>query len=166
MSNYLEERRKQKLFGKPPEPTKRYRIPPKSEKRIAAEKEEKKSRVDEDSDMEQWHQARRKELTGTCQCGCGEPSSKSDDKWFRCSNAHILAKANFPSVRLHPRNHVERGHFSGCHAKMDTMGIEHWENFADWEDIKAKFLILEKLLTQKEKARKDFQKLKNLVDKN
>lgn len=164
--SYLEERRNLKLFGKKPEEQKRYRIPAKSEKKKAEEAEAKKVRGDEDPEMEKWHQARRKELTGTCQCGCGRKSSKHEDRHFRSSNAHILPKVHFKSVALHPLNHVERSFWDGCHATMDTMGMERWVNFADWDDIKAKFKKLEPLVTPQERTRKDFKLLKNLVEKN
>ena len=151
----------------------------KSPKKQAQEAAEKKL-VSSDGDTlkEQWFKARRKEMVGTCQCGCGNKSEKKSDIYFRCSIAHIFPKGKdasgkikFPSVMYHPLNWVERAFFGGrdplcyspCHTLMDDTSMDRWVNFADWDDIKAKFYILAPLLTPEEKATKFYQHLEKLV---
>lgn len=139
-----------------------------------AKKEEEKKLVSSDGDTlkEQWFKARRKELVGTCQCGCGEPSQKKDDIYFRHSIAHIFPKHLFPSIMYHPLNWVERRFWAGaagtsaCHSIMDDTGMDRWVNMADFHDIKAKFYILAPLLTPEEKATNFYTRLEKLVHEN
>lgn len=149
-----------------PKAPKKYQIPKISKKRALKMAEEKKLRGDDDTLMEQWFKARRKELTGTCQCGCGKPSQKKDDTFFRGSCCHIFPKANFESIMYHPLNCVERAMFWGCHHNMDNNGLEKWPLMADWEDIKERFHILAPLLTDQERALKFYTKLEQLIYKN
>lgn len=146
-----------------PKPKKFHAIAKKSAKKIAQEKAEKEERGSNDTLMEQWHKARRKEAVGTCQCGCSKPSQKKDDMYFRCSNSHIFPKAKFLSVMYHPLNCVERAFFGGCHTNMDEGGMDKWPNMADWDDIKEKFHILAPLLTDEERGTKFYAKLESLV---
>lgn len=143
-------------------------------KRQAKEEEEKKLvSADGDTLKEQWFKARRKEMTGTCQCGCGEASQKKDDLFFRCSAAHIFPKRDFPSVMYHPLNWVERrywaktsGDFNACHSIMDDTSMGRWPGMADWDDIKAKFFVLAQLLTEEERKNKFFTNLQKLIYEN
>lgn len=137
-----------------------------SKKMAAKKKEEKKLLSGDDTLMEKWHKARRRDMVGTCQCGCGMPSQKKDDLYFRCSAAHIFPKENFPSVMYHPLNYVERRFWApACHTNMDQRGLDLWPNMADWEDIKEKFHNLVPLLTDAERATKFYQHLETLVYK-
>lgn len=146
-----------------PKPKKVYKLAKKSAKKLKQEAEEKKLRGSDDTLMEQWFKARRKELTGTCQCGCGQPSQKKDDTFFRGSCCHIFPKAIFESVMYHPLNCVERAMFGGCHHNMDNNGLDKWPFMADWEDIKERFYVLAPLLTKEEIATKFYSKLEKLV---
>lgn len=152
-----------KAAAKLPKQKKIYRIPKKSKKRLAQEAAEKEMRGSDDTIIEQWYKARRKELTGTCQCGCGQPSQKKDDTFFRGSICHIFPKAAFPSVMYHPLNRVERAMFGGCHARLDEAGLDKWPSMADFDDIKERFYILAPLLTDEERGKKFYQKLESLV---
>lgn len=139
-----------------------------SEKRAAQLKEEKNLRAGDDTIKEKWFKARRVEMVGTCQCGCGMPSQKNDDLYFRHSAAHIFPKGIFPSVMYHPLNCVERRFWatsitSACHTNMDEQGLDKWPAMADWEDIREKFFILAPMLTDEERATKFYQKLEKLV---
>ncbi len=143
-------------------------------KRQAREAAEKKL-VSSDGDTlkEQWFKARRNELSGTCQCGCGEPSQKKDNIYFRCCCCHIFPKHLFKSIEYHPLNFVERrfwarttGTFNACHSIMDDTSMERWPNMADWWDIKEKFKILAPLLTQEEKGTNFYSRLEKLVLNN
>lgn len=165
----LEEIRKLKENANVPKEKKVYRIPKKSAKKIAQEKADKEAWVvggSPEREKEKWFQARRKEMTGTCQCGCGTKSSKHEDDHFRSSAAHIFPQRLFPTIQFHPLNWVERNFWEGHHSNMDNRSMELWPNFADWDDIKEKFHILSPLLTEKERAKKFFRNLTELVEKN
>lgn len=144
--------------------------PPKEKKPIPKISEKKKQQLKgerpEAEKLEEWFQERRKQLTGVCQCGCAEPSSKKDDTWYKASIAHIYPKAIFKSISTHPLNYVERGFWSGCHTNMDNKGMELWPGMADFDDIKAKVQILSPLLTKEEKATKFYSQLERLVNDN
>lgn len=159
----LEEIRKLKEQAGMPKQKKTYRIPKKSKKKIAQEEEEKKLRGGDDTLLEKWFKARRKELTGTCQCGCGQPSQKKDDTFFRGSCCHVFPKATFESVMYHPKNCVERAMFGGCHHNMDNNGLDKWPHMADWDDIKERFHVLAPLLTTEERITKFYCRLEKLV---
>lgn len=146
-----------------PKKKKAYSIPKKSAKKLKQEAEEKKLRGDDDTLMEQWFKARRKELTGVCQCGCSKPSQKMDDTFFRGSCCHVFPKAIFESVMCHPLNFVERAMFGGCHHNMDNNGLDKWPLFADWDDIKERFHVLAPLLTDQERSTKFYSKFEKLV---
>lgn len=134
-----------------------------SVKKAKQEREEKKLQGDEDSNLQKWFKARRREMVGTCQCGCAMPSQKNDEMYFRHSAAHIFPKATFISIMYHPLNFVERRFWGGCHTNMDERGLDLWPNMADWEDIKEKFHELAPLLTEEERATKFYTKLSGLV---
>lgn len=137
-----------------------------SEKKAKKDAEEKKLRGGEDTLLEQWFKARRKEMVGVCQCGCAKPSSKNDDLYFRHSAAHIFPKAVFISVMYHPLNWVERAFWGGDHTNMDEGGLDRWPNFADWDDIKERFHVLAPLLTDEERGTKFYSILEKLVYAN
>lgn len=141
-----------------------------SEKTKAKKAEERKLvSSNGDTFKEQWFKARRIEMTGTCQCGCGEPSQKKDNMYFRYSAAHIFPKRLFPSVEYHPLNWVERRFWAGvmgtsaCHSIMDDTSIQRWPGMADWEDIRMKFMFLAPLLTDEERATNFYIGLEKLV---
>lgn len=110
--------------------------------------------------------ARRREMVGVCQCGCGKSSQKKDDMYFRHSIAHIFPKDKFKSIMYHPLNWVERAFWGGCHTNMDLQSIEKWPGMADWCDIKEKFHILAPILTDKELKNKFYKNLEALIYKN
>lgn len=138
-------------------------IPKKSAKKIAQEKEQKELLGDNDTLKEQWFKARRKEMVGCCQCGCGKPSQKKDDMYFRHSIAHVFNKKDFQSIMYHPLNWVERAFWGGDHTNMDEGGMDKWVNMADFDDIVEKFHVLVPLLTDKEKSKKFYINLEKLV---
>lgn len=123
---------------------------------------------------ETWFKNTRKKLTGICQCGCGNPSSKNDfigldgkiQSYFRSSCCHIFPKSKFPSIQYHPLNYVERAFWGGCHSFMDDTSMDRWINMADFDDIKTKFYILAPLLTDDERASKFYTRLESLVLNN
>ncbi len=137
-----------------------------SEKTKIKKAEEKKALGGDDPAKEKWFKARRREMVGTCQCGCGRPSSKNDDLYFRHSAAHVFPKAIFESIMYHPRNCVERNFWDGCHTNMDEGGMDKWPLMADWEDLKERFHILAPLLTDEERTKKFYTKFEALVYAN
>lgn len=145
-----------------------------SDKTAAKRKAQQKSQKqlgEEESQKKRWFNRRRHEMTGTCQCGCGNKSSKYQDEHFRSSICHIFPQRLFESVRYHHLNWVERtfwatGKGSGCHSNMDNRSMDKWPMFADWEDIKAKFHELAPLLTDKERKKKFYKNLEYLVLNN
>jgi len=160
---YLQKRMLHILSDRPLPEKKISKIPAKSKKRMEKEKEQKAALGEDETEKEKWFKARRREMTGICQCGCAAKSSKNDDTYFRHSIAHIFPKAKFLSIALHPLNSVERGFFSGCHGNMDNKGMDLWPQFADFEDIKERFYILAPLLTDAERSSKFYSKLESLV---
>ena len=164
--SYLEQRRAFIEAGRPLKEKKKYSIPKKSVKRIQQEEQQKNELMGSDTLKEKWFKNRRKDMVGVCQCGCGQPSQKKDDMYFRHSAAHVFPKKSFPTIMYHPLNWVERRFWGGCHTNMDEGGIDKWINMADWEDIKAKFHVLAELLTPQERKNKFYTLLSELVNKN
>jgi len=135
-----------------------------SPKTALKKKEEKEQQGN--SGLDNWFNARRKELTGTCQCGCARKSSKHEDDHFRSSCCHIFPQRLFPSVQLHPLNCVERNFWDGCHTNMDNKSMDLWPKFADWDDIKERFFMLAPLLTDEERKKKFYTHFERLVYAN
>ena len=160
----IEEIKRLKSMAGVPKQKKYYQIPKiskKRQKRMAEDGRPLEERLDE------WFLERRKELVGTCQCGCGQKSCKSDDMYYRFSICHIFPKNPnaFPSVATHPLNFVEMAFWGGCHTTLDTMGVGRWPNLSCWDDIKAKVLAMEPYLTSEEKGKKFYTQLIELVNK-
>jgi hypothetical protein len=158
----LREIQMMKEAAKLPKIKKSYSIPKKSAKRIAQEKEEI---ANADNKMDKWFEATRKKLVGTCQCGCGNPSQKKDDTFYRHCCCHIFPKRTFESVKYHPLNYVERSFWGGCHSVLDDTSMDRWPGMADWFDIVEKFHVLAPLLTDEERATKFYSHLEKLIYK-
>ena len=152
--------------AKLPKEKKRYVIPRKSKKKMQQEQQEREQLNGSDTLMENWFKHRRNDLVGVCQCGCGQPSQKKDDMYFRHSCCHLFPKRDFESIMYHPLNYVERRFWGGCHTNLDEQGMDKWVNMADWDDMKAKFHVLAPLLTPEERAMKFFRLFSELVQNN
>lgn len=164
--NYQQERFLQKLQGPKLPERKQYSIPKKSAKRAALEKAEKEVHITQsttgkprEGDLQQWFKDRRKDMTGTCRCGCGNSTTKDDDKKYKHSCCHIFPKAIFKSVAINPVNFIELSFWDGCHTNFDNMGVDQWPNLECWDEIKHKVQQLAPLLTPAERATKFFQQL-------
>lgn len=151
-----------KALALEPKLQKRYSIPKKSQKRLEREKAQRA----EPNNLEEFFKSCRKVMTGTCQCGCGNPSQKNKDQYYKHSVAHIFPKAIFESIKTHPLNWVERAFWTGCHGTMDNAGMHKWPGMADWDDIAAKASVLYPLLTPEEKAHKFTTQLISLINKS
>lgn len=157
----IEQIRNIKMQALMPKPKKVYSIPKVSKKKAAQIKAQKESNDDDKMDI--FFERMRPRMTGTCQCGCCEPSQKKDDTFYRNCICHIFPKRIFKSIARHELNWVERSFWNGHHTNMDNRSIELWKNFADWDDIKEKFYTLAPLLTDEERATKFYHNLENLV---
>lgn len=117
-----------KEAAKLPKEKKVYRIPKKSAKKIAQEKEEMTERkISGGGEKERWFKARRAEMRGLCQ-HCGAKSSKDSDNYFRHSIAHLLPKNLFKSVSTHPDNWIELCYFPpSCHSNFDNKILDIME---------------------------------------
>jgi|SRR6516164_9939789 hypothetical protein len=156
---YIEQRRAFIQAGRPLPEKKKYVIKKVSDKR----KQKLKDAANNDENLDKWFEERRKEMIGCCQCGCGEPSQKKDDTFYRNCICHIFPKRIFKNIATHPLNWVERSFWNGHHTNMDNRSIELWKNFADFDDIKEKFHILAPLLTDQERATKFYRNLENII---
>ncbi len=149
----IQELKKQALIPKPKKIYRLNKVSKKNQKRIAEDGRPDDERLDE------WFLERRKEMTGTCSCGCAGKSSKNDDMFYRHSICHIFPKSKFKSVITHPLNWVELSFWGGHHTVFDEGGMDKWPGMACFDDIKAKVLLMEPYLTPEEKGRKFCQKL-------
>lgn len=149
MSDYLNQRRNEMLFGKTTE--KKQPVPLKK----ISDKKAKQLSGETKSDLDNWFEERRKEMTGVC-LFCGGKTEKDNDDTYRCSVAHLLPKRKnmFPSVACHPENFLELCHFgNSCHQNFDN-GIITWEFLRDskeWEIIVGKFKKIYPFIPESEK---------------
>ena len=145
---------------------------PKPKKPIAKMSAKKKKELEEkkensgDGGLDKFFERNRKKMVGVCQCGCARKSSKTEDDFYRSSIAHIFPKKTFKSIATNDFNWVERNFWDGCHGNMDNRSMAKWVNYADWDDIKEKFFVLEPLLTDEERKTKFYTQLEKLVRKN
>jgi hypothetical protein len=161
--SYLEERRNQKIFGKPPKEKKVKYIPRVSKKKAAEILEHKKSG---DSKLDEWFEARRKEMKGKCVL-CGGKTEKDNDETYRRSIHHLFdkRKAMFPSVACHPDNFLEVCFWgNSCHQNIHN-GTITWELLADsaeWKIIVDKFKKIFPFIAESERKNIPEQLLKEI----
>src|SRR5690348_2912633 len=125
MSDYLKQRRTWSQFGKPPKEKTVYKL------KTVSDKKKKELAGESKSDLDNWFEERRKEMTGTC-LFCGGKTERDNDDTFKFSIAHLLAKRKnmFPNIACHPDNWIELCHYSNsCHSNFDN-GIITWEFLA------------------------------------
>jgi hypothetical protein len=117
--NYLEMRRDMKLGLVQPTKKAPYVIPKVSEKKSKQMAEERKAKANGTDALSNWFNERHKKMSGTCK-HCGGKTQKEADN-FKCSIAHILPKAYFPSVAAHPDNWIELCFYgNSCHTNFDN----------------------------------------------
>ena len=124
---------------------KAYQIP-----KVSAKKKREIEASKGNNELEIWFKERRKEMTGFCKCGCGAKSSKDDDKFYKCSIAHLVPKSRVKSIATHPLNWVELSFWGGCHTNMDNLSSDKWVNMACWDEILQKFLLMLPEIDEKE----------------
>lgn len=161
--SYLDERRKHIENGRPLKDKKKYVLNKVSPKRQAKLDEQKAKGTD--SEMDLFFRSQRKSMTGRCLFCNGNTMKKDDDK-FHFSLAHLLPKAIFKSVAIHPSNIIELCFYGeSCHTNFDN-GMITWEfikDSAEWLIIREKLLEVLPLVAEEEKKHKLYSKLLNLV---
>jgi len=112
------------------------------------------SNYKDNSELEAWFKLIRSKLSGKCECGCNQPSSKFSDKFFKFSCAHLLAKSKFKSVATHPMNYLELAAFgTSCHTIFDNMGYEHCKKIKPilWKIVVERFNIIYPSIAESER---------------
>lgn len=103
------------------------------------------------AELDRWFKERHKEMTGRCQNCMGK--TEKDGRHYKCSIAHILPKAYFPSVATHPSNFLELCFYGkSCHTNMDNKMLDLTE-MACWDDIVTKFCAMYPSIAIKERRR-------------
>ncbi len=105
--------------------------------------------------LDVWFYERRKDMKGICACGCGQKTTKDDDKLFKHSCAHVLKKSIFKSIATHPENCIELAFYGGCHTTFDDMGYEHCKRTEPklWAIVVQKLKILYPCISENEKGK-------------
>lgn len=104
--------------GASTEAKKPYRIPAKSAKKIAAEKQAAEVRGDAKTELQLWYDRIMSTEEPVC-WETGESIDKTDRLGWHGSIAHILPKKTFPSVATHPLNYVILKMWGGTHDRYD-----------------------------------------------
>lgn len=147
MTNYLEQRFKEKLYGKAYEPKKTYTIPKKSKKKIEQENKEKELRGENDTDLQRWFKMQMKYMNV-----CEETGMKLETKIYRyaiMSICHILPKSKVKSVATHPLNRVFL--LPDLHAKFDSQSWEEREQWSCWPLIQERLIMMYPDLSEEDK---------------
>jgi len=103
------------------------------------------SKYSEDKELEFWFNLIRSKMSGECECGCRQPTSKYSDKFFKFSACHLLPKSKFKSVATHPMNYLELTAFgNSCHTTFDNMGYEYCKKTKPvlWKIVVERFNII------------------------
>jgi hypothetical protein len=102
-------------------------------------------------ELEIWFEERHNEMKGTCKhCAGRTEKGKSS---FKCSIAHILPKALFPSVKSHPLNWIELCFYgNSCHTNFDNYMIEI-EELKCFQEVIEKFIQIFPNIEEKERRR-------------
>lgn len=109
--------------------------------------------VNKKKELDEWFNLIRSKMTGECECGCRNKTSKDDDKYFKFSAAHLLAKSTFKSVATHPINYLELAFFGGCHTTFDSLGYRHCKNTNPglWKLVVERFKIIYPEIAEEER---------------
>lgn len=108
-----------------------------------------------DSEQELWFLARRGEMTGRC-LFCGSKTEKHNDKTYKRSIAHLLAKrpTMFPSVATNKDNWLELCFYNNsCHTNFDNcmITLELLKDSFEWKLIVEKFKKVYPFIAEREK---------------
>lgn len=148
MTDYLANRRNQKLYGKVQEPKKTYSIPKKSKKRMEQEAKEKEERGDNDTELQRFFKSAMKRMTGYCE----ETGLRTETKIYRyaiLSICHILPKRLCKSVKYHPQNWIELS--PDIHNKFDSISWEERETWGCWPKVRDRLVSVWQELDKSER---------------
>jgi len=149
-TNYQKELLRLKQFGRSVQPKKRYSIPKKSQKKIAAEKAEKEARGDNDTELQRWFKSKIKISSGHCaECGC--KVEKNVFQYAVMTVAHLLPKRDncCPSVKTHPLNFIIL--CPNHHDMFDRASWEEKELMGCWNTVRDRLVFVYEDLVEDEK---------------
>jgi len=137
----IEQIRELKRQAGVPKTPKKYSIPKKSKKKLQEEKEERKQRAGDDTQLVKWYKERQKEMGGNC-AECGKLTTTKVYELAIHSICHLLAKRKTvaPSVATHSNNWIEL--CPDCHYKFDNSAWEDIAKWKCWPEIKERLQIL------------------------
>ena len=102
-------------------------------------------------ELQRWFEERRKEMTGVCRHCCGRTQAGTTS--YKCSIAHILPKAYFPSVATHHLNWVELCFYGkSCHTNFDNKMLDMMD-LNCFDEVIEKFIAMYPDIAEKEKRR-------------
>ena len=122
-----------------------------SDKLKAEREKEKVERNGENTELQKWYENIMNKEDAIC-WETGERIDKRDKFGWHGSIAHVLDKANFPSVATHPENYMILKMWGGTHGQYDSS----WESASKmkvWTHACRIFNILYPLLTSEEKRK-------------
>lgn len=106
---------------------------------------------DSNDELDKWFLDRHEEMQGWCR-NCGAPSEKNKSS-YKCSIAHILPKAYFPSIATNIHNYIELCFYSNsCHTNLDN-SIIAIEDLLCFPEIVEKFIAMYPNIAEAEKKR-------------
>lgn len=148
MNDYLKHRQEFINKGRPLPDKKTYKISPKSEKRLAKEKQAKDAgqvKPVSKLELDVWYnEIKERHWYGWLPAYCGECGDKISVKYSRHTTAHLLPKKLFPSVATHPDNYLILGASCGCHDK--THRIDKFVTMKVWPEAARRIKIMIPLL--------------------
>jgi len=139
--SYRDELQRLKLYGKQVEQKKRYTIPKKSQKKIAAEAAEKEARGGNDTELQKWFKSKIKASSGFCsECGCRV--EKAVFQYAVMTIAHLLPKRDncCPSVKTHPLNFVIL--CPDHHDQFDRASWQEKEMMGCWNTVRDRLVMV------------------------
>jgi hypothetical protein len=101
--------------------------------------------------LDTWFENRHEEMIGVCS-HCGGKTEKGKSS-YKCSVAHILPKAHFPSIATHPLNFVELCFYgNSCHTNFDNYYLDI-EELKCFDEIVSKFTIMYPFIAESERRK-------------
>lgn len=106
--------------------------------------------IDKDSgSLVLWFSDKMQSSEPICE-NCGSEINKFNTTWWHGSQAHILPKNKFKSIRCHPHNHMVLSMYNcSCHGQYDSS----WENASKmpvFELAKKRFLLFKDCISKDE----------------
>lgn len=146
----IEQIRQLKQEAELPRAPKKYTIPKKSKKKLAQEKEDRKERGGDDTNLVKWYKDKMKLMSGRCM-ECGKSTTTKVYELAIHSICHLLAKRKTvcPSVATHPLNWAE--YCTDCHYKFDNSAWEDIAQWKSWPEIRERLVYVYDHIAQDER---------------